>query len=49
MDILYKCKTCGWRGNESELEYESIESCMGEDKVEVCPKCGSMEVNRDFS
>ena len=40
----YKCKTCGWHGTEAELEFDSVDSCAGADEIEVCPKCGSMDV-----
>lgn len=48
MEELYKCAECGWIGKADELEYEKVESCMGDDQVEVCPKCGSMSVLRYF-
>jgi hypothetical protein len=41
---LYCCKSCGWTGNESQLEWDNTETCMGPDKIEVCPKCGSPDV-----
>lgn len=41
---MYQCKKCGWEGKESELEYDSVDTCFGEDKVEMCPICGDMEV-----
>ncbi len=40
----YKCKSCGWTGTEEELEYDDVESCMGNDKIEMCPQCGSLNV-----
>jgi hypothetical protein len=45
-DIMnqYLCKNCNWQGNETELEYETVEGCFGDDKIEVCPTCGSMNV-----
>jgi predicted nucleic-acid-binding Zn-ribbon protein len=43
-EIKYLCKNCGWTGHYSELESEKTESCMGNDTIEVCPKCGSMNV-----
>lgn len=43
----FKCKKCGWQGGESELEYDLVETCMGNDKVEMCPECGSLEVVED--
>lgn len=46
MGDLFYCNECEWKGRENELEYDNIESCMGDDKVEVCPSCGSMNINR---
>ena len=42
----YKCNDCGWLGATAELEYEQVESCIGDVDVEVCPKCGSMDVKK---
>lgn len=42
----YKCNECKWEGFESELDYDSVETCFGDDKVEMCPKCGSYEVKK---
>ena len=42
----YKCPVCQWQGTENELEYDDVGTCFGDDKVEICPKCGSMEVCR---
>lgn len=44
----YKCNDCGWQGVEDELEYDQVESCMGNVDIEVCPKCGSMDVKQIF-
>jgi len=40
----YSCKNCHWQGIETELEYDSVDGCFGNDKIEVCPTCGSMNV-----
>lgn len=40
----YRCKNCGWTGSESELDFDKVESCAGDDTIEVCPKCGSMNI-----
>jgi NAD-dependent SIR2 family protein deacetylase len=40
----YKCKNCFWQGTEDELSKELVESCMGNDEIEVCPNCGSMDI-----
>lgn len=43
-DTDYKCKQCNWTGLAIALEYDTIDTCMGDDKIEMCPKCGSYEV-----
>lgn len=40
----YECKNCGWIGDENQLDYETVEGCIGDDKLEICPKCGSQKV-----
>jgi len=47
-ETLYICKSCNWRGTEAELEYDETETCSGPEKIEVCPKCGSMDVRIVF-
>ena len=42
--IIYICNECGWKGVEEELELDNVESCMGDDKIEICPVCGSMNI-----
>ena len=44
MDEKYRCKKCNWEGSSEELEYDSVDTCFGDDKIEMCPKCGSYEV-----
>ena len=44
MAKIYICNECEWQGTEKELEYEPVESCMGNLDIEVCPKCGSMDI-----
>ncbi len=44
MGKKYECKSCQWEGDESALEYDDVESCAGNDKIEVCPECGIMNV-----
>ena len=44
MTNFYKCKQCVWEGSSEELEYDKVETCMGDDDIEMCPKCGSYEV-----
>lgn len=41
---IYKCTACNWKGAEEELDIEKVESCAGDDEVEICPVCGSMNV-----
>lgn len=41
---LWICKTCNWNGTKDELEWDTVETCMGSDKIEICPNCSSMEV-----
>ena len=38
------CKNCNWQGSELKLNHEVVETCSGEDKIKICPKCGSYEV-----
>ena len=40
----FKCEQCQWQGNSDEVNWDTVETCMGTDKTEVCPKCGSLEV-----
>ncbi len=40
----YSCKKCQWTGSEKELEYDDVDTCGGNDKIEMCPNCGSYEV-----
>jgi hypothetical protein len=40
----YLCKNCDWRGSTNDLIYEKVETCMGCDEIESCPKCGSFEL-----
>ena len=40
----YRCKTCGWQGDVKELDFDVVETCMGSDEIEMCPKCGSLDV-----
>ncbi len=42
----YQCNTCNWSGSEEELDFDATETCFGDDKIEVCPKCGSMDIHR---
>lgn len=43
-DKNYQCKQCHWIGLELALDFDTIDTCMGDDKVEMCPHCGSYEV-----
>ncbi len=42
---MYRCRKCKWEGEESELDYDVIDTCFGQDKTEMCPICGSVEIN----
>lgn len=35
----YWCKNCGWEGNEEEVDKDVVDTCMGSDEIELCPKC----------
>ena len=46
MDLKnYKCHDCKWIGNEEALDWDTTETCMGLDKVEMCPECGSLNIS----
>ena len=47
MDKKYTCKNCGWQGSLDELEYDKVDTCFGDDEIEMCPKCGSYEIKSD--
>ena len=40
-----KCKQCNWQGRPDEVNWDTVETCMGTDQIEVCPHCGSLEVH----
>ena len=42
----YMCEDCNWIGSEDELDFDKVESCMGDDKIEICPACWSFNVTR---
>lgn len=44
MNDKWECKECDWEGYGNELDYEAAEGCVGSDKVEICPECGSKRV-----
>lgn len=44
MNKKYKCKDCDWIGTEKELEYDTTETCFGDDKIEMCPVCSSYNI-----
>lgn len=44
MDKIHECKACQWQGKESELEFDETETCFGTEKIEMCPSCGSYEI-----
>lgn len=54
MAETYKCYRCGYEFNEDEIEYrrEYRGECWGQpayEEVEVCPNCGSMEIELEES
>ena len=44
MNDKWECKNCNWEGYGNELDYVPTEGCVGNDKSEICPKCGSSRV-----
>lgn len=44
MNTDWECRKCGWKGPDYELDYETVEGCVGDDKLEICPNCGSQLV-----
>ncbi len=40
----YKCKRCDWKGTEDDLDSDLVDTCMGDEPIYICPKCGSYEV-----
>lgn len=46
---FYLCATCKWEGIEKDLEFEITETCSGDDKIEICPNCGGMDIKLCFS
>jgi NAD-dependent SIR2 family protein deacetylase len=45
-DAVYQCIDCQWEGSEEALDIDKVESCLGDDELEICPACGSMNVIR---
>ncbi len=41
---IYRCKICGWEGTYSELDFDKVDTCAGDDRIEICPACGLAEV-----
>lgn len=41
---MFKCKICDWSGSHEELEVDSVETCFGNDQIDMCPSCGSYEI-----
>ncbi|MBN2805301.1 MAG: hypothetical protein JXR22_01465 [Prolixibacteraceae bacterium] len=41
---VYQCLDCQWVGSEEALDIDKVESCLGDDELEICPECGSMNV-----
>jgi predicted Rdx family selenoprotein len=40
----YVCLECNWCGTAQALQFEVVETCMGQDKIEICPQCGGFEI-----
>lgn len=38
------CTECQWQGSKQEVEWEIVETCMGNDKIEICPICGGFNI-----
>ena len=43
-EISYICKQCNWQGFEKALDKDKVETCFGDDTIEICPECGSPNV-----
>ncbi len=43
---IFHCKSCNWQGNSSLIDWDIVETCMGSDRTEMCPICGSLDVKR---
>lgn len=43
-DYEIECKECGWRGLESALESQTVES--GEEALKFCPDCGGSDFEK---
>ena len=43
---IYRCKKCDWKGKQNQLELDVVETCFGNDDIEMCPKCGSYDVKK---
>lgn len=46
MNEEWECRQCGWKGYEYQLAYKEVEGCVGDNKLEICPKCRSEKVFR---
>ena len=44
METKFRCRNCEWEGLESELDFEKVESCSGPDQIDICPRCGSINL-----
>jgi NAD-dependent SIR2 family protein deacetylase len=40
----YRCKRCNWNGTDKDMDSELVDTCMGDEPIYICPKCGSYEV-----
>ena len=38
------CERCKWIGNIKDVDWYMVETCTGPEKVEMCPKCSSLDI-----
>ena len=44
MNDIMRCKNCDWSGSHDQLDSDKIDTCLGNDTIEMCPSCGSYEI-----
>ncbi len=42
--IILLCEKCLWQGTPEEVEFYLVDTCTSTEKVEMCPKCGSLDI-----
>lgn len=40
----FQCNNCQWKGVRTDLASDTVDTCFGDDEIEICPQCGSMDV-----